>query len=298
MPSVELSPGIIEYEDSGGAGPVVVLLHGLAMDASLWRHVVRELRGDHRVVVPTLPLGGHKRPMRPGADLSPRGIAELEAEFLESLDLRDVSLVGNDQGSFQIAAAEHPERIARLVITSCEAFENFPPGLPGRALSMAARLPGGINATVQPLRLRALRRSPFALGRMAKRRVPHEVTDAWLRPLLTQREIRRDLTTYVRAAKKGEMLAAAEGLRTFDRPTLVAWAAEDRVMPPEHGRRLADLLPRGRLVEIPDSFTLIPEDQPGRLARTIREFVRDTGSRPGATEAGARVDHARERGRR
>jgi len=274
--AVDLSAGTIEYADTGGSGPVVLLLHGVAIDRSLWRHVVRELRDDFRCVVPTLPLGGHRRPMRADADLSPRGIGELEAEFMDALDLRGVTVVGNDQGSFQFAAAEHPERIARLVISSCEAFENFPPGLPGRALSLAAKLPGGLNASFQPLRLRAMRRSPFAFGRMAKRPVPHEITDAWLRPLLTQRDIRRDLTRYLRAAKKGDMLAAAERLRGFDRPALVVWAAEDRVMPLEHGRRLAELLPHGRLVEIPDSYTLIPEDQPGQLARAIRTFMSET----------------------
>jgi pimeloyl-ACP methyl ester carboxylesterase len=111
---------------------------------------------------------------------------------------------------------------------------------------------------------------------MVKRPIPHAVTDAWLRPLLTQREIRRDLTKYVRAAGKDDMLAAAELLRSFDRPALVIWAAEDRVMPPEHGRRLAELLPHGRLIEIPDSYTFLPEDQPGELARAIRQFIRDT----------------------
>ena len=275
MQEAELSAGIIEYEDTGGSGPLLVLLHGLAMDGSLWRHVVRELRVDHRCVVPTLPLGGHRRPMRADADLSPRGIARLETEFLEALDLREVTLVGNDSGLFQFAAGEHPERIARLVITSCEAFENFPPGLPGTNLWLAAKLPGGVSASVQPLRLRALRRLPIAFGWMAKRPIPHEVTDAWLRPLLTQREIRRDLTKYLRAAKKGDMLAAAERLRSFDRPALVIWAKEDRVMPPEHGRRFAELLPHARLVEIPDSYTLIPEDQPTELARLLREFVRE-----------------------
>ena len=276
MPDVELSTGTIEYQDTGGSGPVVVLLHGLAMDGSLWRHVVADLREGYRCVVPTLPLGGHRRPMRPDADLSPRGIAELEAEFLEALDLREVTLVGNDSGLFQLAAAQHPERIARLVVTSCEAFENFPPGLPGRAVWLAGRLPGGLNAMAQPMRLRALRRLPLALGWMAKRPIPHPVTDTWLRPLLSQREIRRDLTRYVRAARKGDMLATAERLRRFDRPALVVWATEDRVMPPEHGRRLAELLPHGRLLEIPDSYTLIPEDQPGELARAIRQFIRDT----------------------
>lgn len=276
MPDVELSAGIIDYEDTGGSAPVVVLLHGLAMDGSVWRHVVRDLRVDHRCVVPTLPLGAHRRPMRPDADLSLRGHARILAEFLERLDLRAVTLVQSDIGIAQVLAGERPERVARLVLVSCEAFENYPPGLPGRVMAFAAKLPGGLNALVQPLRLRPLRRLPLAYGWMSKRRIPNEITDAWLRPALTQREIRRDLLKYLRALDKGDLLAAAESLRSFDRPALVVWAAEDRIMPPEHGRRLAELLPNGRLVEIRDSYTLIPEDQPGELARAIREFVRDT----------------------
>lgn len=273
MPEVELSAGTVEYEDTGGAGPVVVLLHGLAMDGSVWRHVIANLRADHRCVVPTLPVGAHRRPVRPDADLSPRGVARLVGEFLERLDLRDVTLVENDHGHAQRLAGERPERVARLVLASCEAFDNYPPGLPGRTVGLAGRLPGGLNALVQPLR--PLRCLPLAFGWMAKRPIPHPITDAWLRPLLTRREIRRDLARYLRAVGKGEMLEVAEGLRSFERPALVVWAEEDRVMPPEHGRRLAQLLPRGRLVEIPDSYTLIPEDRPTELARVLREFVRE-----------------------
>jgi pimeloyl-ACP methyl ester carboxylesterase len=276
MQTIKLSAGIIEYEDTGGNGPVVVLMHGLAMDGSLWRHVVRDLRADHRCLVPTLPLGGHRHPMRADADLSPQGIGKLQAEFLEALDLRDVTLVGNDSGLFLIAAGEHPERIARLVITSCEAFENFPPGLPGFAVALDARLPGGLNALVQPLRLRVLRRLPFAFGWMTKRPIPDTVTDQWLRPLLTQRAILRDLTKYLRTSKKGDLLVATQCLRSFDCPTLVIWASEDRVMPLSHGRRLANLLPHGYLIEVADSYTLIPEDQPDVLVRAIRQFVQGT----------------------
>ncbi|MFF1815309.1 alpha/beta fold hydrolase, partial [Streptomyces sp. NPDC058251] len=55
---IELSAGTIEYADTGGDGPVLVLLHGLLMDASLWDGVVADLSADHRCVVPTLPRGG------------------------------------------------------------------------------------------------------------------------------------------------------------------------------------------------------------------------------------------------
>jgi pimeloyl-ACP methyl ester carboxylesterase len=291
MPEVELSAGTISYEETG-SGPTVVLLHGLAMDGSLWRHVVSDLGPDHRCVVPTLPLGSHRRAMRPDADLSFGGHVRLIAELLERLDLRDVTLVQSDMGFAQLLAASHPGRVARLVLCSCEAFDNYPPGLPGRILGLAARAPGGLNALVQPLRFRPLRRSPMALGRMAKRPIPHEVTDGWLRPLFTQRQIRRDLTKYLRAAiaDRGVMAAASEGVASFARPALVVWASEDRVMPPEHGRRLADLLPAGRLVEIADSYTLIPEDQPRELAAAIRNFIAETSRKEEAwtqTPAGA-----------
>jgi len=277
MPDVDLPAGTITYEDTGGSGPVLVLLHGLVMDGSLWRNVVTALGPEFRCVVPTMPLGGHRRPMLSQADLSGRGQARLLGELLDRLDLRNVTLVGNDWGGAQLLVAEgRDERVGRLVLTSQEAFDNYPPGLPGRMIGLAAKLPGGINAALQPLRLRPLRRLPIAFGWMSKRPVPPEVTDAWLRPALTQRLIRRDLAKYIRSSQPDDYVKAAEQLRSFDRPALVVWAAEDRVMPPEHGRRLAELLPHGRLVEIPDSYTLIPEDQPVALAGAIRRFVRET----------------------
>jgi pimeloyl-ACP methyl ester carboxylesterase len=278
MQEIELSGGTVEYEDTGGDGPVLVFLHGVAMDGSLWRNVVAELRSDHRCVVPTIPLGAHRRPMRPDADLSILAMVRLVAEFLEKLDLRRVTLVGNDWGGAQLLVSEGlDERVGRLVLASCEAFENYPPGIPGRALAQAARIPGGLYLAFQSLRLRSLRRLPTTWGWMSKNPVPDQVMDEWFRPLQTQREVRRDLRKYATSIPpKKVLLEWAERLRSFDRPALVMWAEEDRVMPREHGRRLAELFPRGQLVEIPDSYTLIPEDQPGELARAIRGFVRDT----------------------
>ena len=98
LPSIELSAGTIDYVDTGGDGPVVVLVHGLLMDHSVWGDVLADLRQDHRVVVPTMPLGAHRRPMHPDADLSLTGQADLLGELLQRLDLQDVTLVANDWG--------------------------------------------------------------------------------------------------------------------------------------------------------------------------------------------------------
>jgi pimeloyl-ACP methyl ester carboxylesterase len=277
MPEVTLEAGTIEYDDVG-AGPVLVLAHGLAMDGVQWRHVVADLRPDHRCLLPTLPLGAHRRPMRPDADLSLRGLGRLLAEFLDRLDLRDVTLCFNDWCAAQVMIADGlVERVGRLVLVSCEAFDNYPPGLPGRMAALSARLPGGIALMARTLRFRPLRELPIALGWMSKRGIPDEVVQEWLRPL-RQREIRRDLRKYARDSKRGkrDLLAATETLPSFDRPVLIAWASEDRLMPPEHGRRLAELFPNSQLVEIADSYTLIPEDQPALLAAHLRQFIADT----------------------
>jgi pimeloyl-ACP methyl ester carboxylesterase len=275
MPSIELSAGSIEYEDAG-RGPVIVALHGLLMDASLWRDVVTDLSADHRCVGPTLPMGAHRVAMSADADLSLPGLARLTAELLERLDLRDVTLVGNDTGGaiVQLLMAEAPARVSRVVIVSCDAFDNFPPGLTGRTLALAGQLPPpAFGLFMQQMRVRPVRRLPLAFGWLTKR--GDAATARWMRPLLDQPEIRRDTVRMLRAvfADRRLLTRTADRLPGFDRPALVVWASQDRVMPPGHGRRLADLLPQGRLVEIADSYTLIPLDQPARLAGTIREFT-------------------------
>jgi pimeloyl-ACP methyl ester carboxylesterase len=276
MPEVELSAGPIEYEDTGGAGPVIVLTHGLIMDGSVWRKVVEELRGECRCVVPTLPLGGHRKAMRADADLSMGGIAGLLGELLERLELNGVTLAMNDWGGPQLLiGGPHEARIARLALIACEAFENVPPQGAARMLPYIARVPGGLDVALLPFRIHALRRLPMTFGHMSKRPVARAVMDRWFAPVREQAAVRRDLRKYVLSSAEGRrrLLAAAEALRAFERPALVAWASEDKLMPREHGRRLADLLSAGELVEIADSYTLIPEDQPQRLAAALRALM-------------------------
>ncbi|MBN2622147.1 MAG: alpha/beta hydrolase [Acidimicrobiales bacterium] len=283
MPAIELSAGTIHYLDTGGTGPVVVPVHGVMMDGTVWQHVVDDLRADHRCVVPTLPLGAHRTPMRPGADLSLTGQARLLGELIERLELRDVTLVANDWGGPQVTAVERPDLIERLVLTPCEAFDNLPPGLPGAFAAMAGRMPGGLFVSAQALRVRPLRRLPMTFGWMSARPIPPEMFDRWIEPLRARRDIRRDLATYVRTTDDSVLEAVVDDLAHLDIPALVAWSDDGRVMPREHGPRLAELLPHGHIAEVPASRTLVQLDQPSLVARLIRDFIRD---HPAAVEAG------------
>jgi pimeloyl-ACP methyl ester carboxylesterase len=276
MAEIELSAGPLRYAESGGEGPVVVLCHGLLMAASLWDAVVAELGPGVRCVRPTLPLGAHRRPMHPEADLSLRGQVRLLAEFLEGLKLEEVMLVFNDWCGAQLLVAEGWDgRVGRLVLASCETDDNYPPGLPGRVAALAARLPGGLAAVLKPLRVRALRRLPMTFGLMSKRPIPDELVDQWLEPALTNAAIRRDLRKYAGDTRQGrrQLAKANSRLAGFAKPVLVVWAAEDKVMPLAAGRRLAAAFPASRFIEIPASRTLIPIDQPRALAGAIATFV-------------------------
>src|ERR1039457_178203 len=201
--------------------------------------------------------GAHRHAMHADADLSLPGIARLVAEFLDRLDLHDVTLAGNDTGGalVQLLMCDGAARVGRVVLVSCDAFDNFPPGLTGKTLMLAGKL-------------------PIAFGWLTMR--GDAATARWMKPVMSQPGIRRDAVRTLRAAAADTqlLLAAAECLPGFNRPALVVWASGDRVMPPEHGRRLAELLPNGQLSEIDDSYTLIPLDQPARLAQIDRKSTR------------------------
>ncbi|BCY12008.1 alpha/beta fold hydrolase [Actinoplanes sp. L3-i22] len=277
MREVTLTAGTVEYDDTGGDGPILVFLTGIFVSTTLWRHVVAALADGHRCIVLEVPLGAHRVPMNPDADLSSPGLARLVADFLDALDLRDVTLIGCDWGGAQLVAAHGlGKRLARLVLLPQESFENFPPGLPGRTLHRSSKIPGATFLALQTLRIRGLRRSPINFGLMSKRPIPNDILDAWLRPSLTAGPIRRDLLKYLRTTRAGEYVDAAARLTTFDRPALVLWAPESRMMRPENGARLARALPKGRLIEVPDSYTLLPEDQPQLCATHLRDFIAAT----------------------
>ncbi|QKG19666.1 alpha/beta fold hydrolase [Actinomadura verrucosospora] len=274
MKHVEVSAGVIEYDETG-SGPPVVLLHGLLMDHTLWDRVLPLLPDGFTYLRPVLPLGAHRRPMKAGADLTLRGQVRIVAGFLDALDLRDVTLVHADWGGALFLTAHGlDQRVSRLVVLPCEAFGNFPPGLPGRMLKIAKRIPGAFRLVARQLRVARLRRLPVLFGRMARRPVPDDLVRRWTEPVLHDPGVLRDLQAYCRAPLvESELVRDTEALRGFTGPALVLWSPDNRVMPPEHGRRLAELLPAGRYAEVPGAYVLSMLDEPETVAREIGAFL-------------------------
>ena len=258
-----------------GEGPTIVFVHGALVNANLWRKVVPRLDGFKRVTL-DLPLGSHLEPMPKDADMRPPALADLIADSLEALELDDVTLVGSDTGGglTQILAVSRPQRIGALVLTSCDAFENFPPRF-FRIVLAPARIPGVIPIAFGGLRARAMRRLPIAYGWLTNEQIDADAEDSYVLPALTNKGVARDVRRVLRGLDSKYTIDAALKLAGWDRPALIAWSENDRFFPPEHGERLAKIIPGARFEQIDDARTFSAEDQPERLAGLIGGFVEE-----------------------
>jgi pimeloyl-ACP methyl ester carboxylesterase len=263
--------GTIEYRERPGDGPPIVFAHGVGVNGDLWRNVAPPLAElGHRTIALDLPLGGHSIPLAARPDMSLPGLADILGGIIEALSLEDVTLVANDTGGAitQCYIGRQPERIGRLVLTSCDAFDRYPP--PAVAyLKPVARAPGGLWALGQAVRLKPVQRLPIAYGWATHRPIEPEIMRSYTTSIRTNAGVRADLGRVLKGARKSDMQAASRSVAAFDRPATVVWAADDRFFPVEHGRTLANLMPQGRFELIDDSRTFIPEDQPEALVAVI-----------------------------
>lgn len=283
MPELTLDQGTIRYHDEG-SGPTIVFIHGALVDGRLWQPVVHRLRDRFRCVIPELPLGSHELAMPPGADLSPAGLAALIGDLLDRLDLQDVTLVGNDTGGglCQLLVTSRPERVGRLVLTNCDAFEDFPPAMV-KPLVTFAKIPGALRAGLAPMRLRAARRLPIAYGLLSKRAIPGEVTDGWVLHALRDKGVMADLRKVLSGLDGKLLLDNAPRLTEFAQPVLIVWGNEDKIFKTSLAHRLAAVFPDARVEELTDAYTFVSWDQPDRVAELIGAFA---GQVAGSVAAG------------
>lgn len=271
---LDVPGGRIRYHDTGSGAPVV-FIHGLLVNSDLWRKVVPGIAAaGHRCLAPDLPLGSHSLPM-PDADLTPTGVADLIAAFLERLDLEDVTLVANDTGGAitQILLARNRARIGRVIFTPSDSYEDFLPAM-FTPLVLLAHIPGSMRPLTELMRIRPLQQSALGFGPLAKHGFPKQIADSYLLPSRNSGAIRKDLRRFMKSVRKRYTLEAAERFAQIDIPVLLAWATEDKVFPFASAERLEQAFPDATLWRIDDSYTFVPEDKPELLTKMIVEFTR------------------------
>jgi len=266
MSTIDISAGAIHYEATGPQnGRPVVFVHGYMMGGQLWRQVSERLAGlGLRCIAPTWPLGAHPEPLRPGADRTITGVAGIVAEVLAAFDLEDVVLVGNDTGGVvtQLVAVHYPERLGALVLTSCDAFEHFPPPIL-KPVILAAKSKTLFRTAIQVMRAPAARKRGY--DGLAHRDID-DLTEIWVRPVLSNPAIAEDLRQFSLSMRTEVTTGVAARLPAFDKPALIAWSADDVFFELHDGERLAATIPNARLEVIEGARTFSMLDRPDRLA--------------------------------
>jgi len=273
MPQVALKEATIDYRVLGpedSPHPPVLFVHGILVDEHLWDRVAEGLASKgFRCILPTWPLGSHKIPVNAGADLSPRGVAAMIADFMVALDLSDVTLVGNDTGGglCQLLIDANPERVGRLVLTNCDAFDKFPP-FPFNAVFALIRGPKTIKALMVTMRPTALRHSPLGFGLLLSKPDP-ALTASWLAPCGNDARIARDLATLLRHVAATDLTDVSTRFERFTKPVTLVWGMGDRCFTPSLGRRMAALFPNSRMIEVPGAKTFVSLDNPSAVIDAI-----------------------------
>lgn len=277
MPHVRLPQASIEYSELGPADsnrPPVLFVHGALVDARLWSSVAEHLAAQgFRCILPNWPLGSHTLPVDDRAVLSPQNIAELIHRFIVDLDLTDVTLVGSDTGGglCQFLIDAHPDRIGRLVLTNCDAFEVFPP-FPFNAIFALMRWGTSVRALGSLMGVTALRHSPAGYGLLINKPDP-ELTASWLRPASTDSAIAGDFAALAREIGRTDLSSTAPRLHEFTKPVTLVWGQSDRCFTPELGRRLAAVFPDCELVEVTGARTFVSLDNPGAVVAAIEQIA-------------------------
>lgn len=271
---VDTRSGQIRVWDHGARDgqPPLVFLQGFLAGPDAWTDTINALATDRRRITVDWPFGAHGQPLNQDADTSPPAVARLVIDVLDALGVESAILIGNDSGGAisQLVVASDPQRLAGLVLISCDAFEVFPPGL-YRYLFRLAVLPGVVTVMAKSMALPAFAKSRFGYGAVISRHPERALS--WVKPIASDSAIRRDLRRLMIGASNRQTLDAARYFANFTGPVLVVWGQDDRLFTRELGERLARAFPRGRFEVVPGSATFVPLDQPHRLAALLDEFL-------------------------
>jgi pimeloyl-ACP methyl ester carboxylesterase len=245
--SVKTASGTISYVEQG-KGPGALFVHGVLLNGHLWRHQLAALSDIRRCIAPDLLAHGDTE-IATEQDVSVTANARMLREFLDTLHIEQVDLVGNNSGGgiAQIFAAHNPQRVRSLTLTNCDAHDNWPPKAFKPFLEMAAAggLPGTLSAMVGD---KNIYRSPQALGPAYEHpeRVTDETIDIYLKPHLRTTQRTRDLERFLAAFDPSHTVAIEAQLRKLQAPTLILRCEMGRLACRCHTGNEAECSLRGR----------------------------------------------------
>ena len=277
---ISLTYGDIAYLEAGSEDkPPVLFVHGIPTSGYLWRHVIRFLQNDFHCLAPDL-MGLGDTDVDPDANsFHMDAQSEMLLEFMEKLGHKHFNVVCHDQGgaAVQIIAAQRPEVITSMVMTDCVCYDNWP--VPKIAqLQSLARIPLLVDAlgrtgffdwqeSKTPF-------SAFRRGVSSPERFDEEAIHEYLRPLRSSRKARKRFIRFLLAGNPRYTMRAVEGLKRFDKPTMVIWAADDFYISPSWGRKLYEDIPgAGRFELIPFCGHFWQEDRPSEFSSLIGDFL-------------------------
>lgn len=269
---VDTASGRIAYVEQG-SGPVALFVHGVLLNGHLWRHQLAGLSDIRRCIAPDLLAHGHTQ-IDAGQDVSVTANAHMLAQFLDALGIDRVDLVGNDSGGgiCQIFAALYPSRLRSLVLSNCDAHDNWPPDAFKPFVEMVAA--GGLADTLKAmLDDKAVYRSEQALGPAYEHpeRVSDDTIETYLRPFLAPAQRTRDLERFINAFDCRHTLAIEDKLRQVQAPTFIAWGTDDIYFPVEWSHWLAQAIPgTKRRVEFEGARIFFPEERWQDFNREVR----------------------------
>lgn len=275
------------YEE--GEGPPLLLIHGCPFSSFIWRKVIGELSTHYRCLAPDL-LGLGDTETAPDADWSLPAQAAMVVGLLDGLDIERAHMVGHDHGAAvaQLLAVEHPERIDRLVISNAEAYDNWPSAAERPFLTLVQLPLLGDAALWLWARRWAVRLSLIEGKAVHNPKVlTTELLNGYIRANMSDRHRRakskRFLAGQSDPANNRVTLDLLDGLRRFDHPTLLVWAAEDPHFGPKWGERLLHDIPGAvRLELLPETGHLLMEERPERFAALVDQFLAEPVEARGA----------------
>ncbi len=265
-PSADLS-----YVDIGAGSPAL-FVHGVGTNAYLWADVVGGLADMRRCIAVDLPVHGQS-PARPDQQMAIGALADVLADFCESLNLGQIDLVAHDTGGAiaQVFAARHPERLQTLTLSNCDTHDNVPPEAFAPTVELARTGQIVPSAPALLADLAAARAAVFAMGYEDPEFLTIEMVRAFLEPVLGTPTAAEKFQALVAALEPTDLLAAEPALRSLDVPTLIVWGTADDFFDVKWAYWLRDTIPGARdVVEVAGAKLFFPHERPSELVAPVR----------------------------